>query len=73
MQLDASGSHVIDVGLRGCVSIREAAFLFRFAPEHFVVPVRIKWRIYVDEIDTAGGELSQLIEIVAAIDDARVD
>ena len=55
------------------MSIREAALLFCLAPKHLIVPVRIKWRVDVDKIDARGGEFSQLVEIITAVDDARVD
>ena len=51
----------------------EAAFLFRLAPEDFVVAVRIERRVDVDEVDAAIRQLAELFEVVAAVDDARVD
>ena len=51
----------------------EAAFLFRLAPEDFVIAIRIEGRVDVDEINAGWRELSQLVEVVAAVDDAGVD
>src|SRR6266516_3477788 len=73
MQLDTAWAHVIDVGLGGGMSIFKAAPLFRFAPKHLVVAVRIKWRVDVAQIDARCWEFSQLIEIIAAVDNASVD
>ena len=42
-------------------------------PENFVVTVRVKRRVDVDQIDARVGQLSQLLEIVPAVDDARVN
>ena len=55
------------------VAVFEAAFLFRLAPEDFVVAVRVERRVDVDQIDAVIGQLPQLLEIVAAVDDAGVD
>ena len=57
MQLHTTWAHELHVSLRGCMSIFEGAFLFRLAPEHFVVPVRIERRVDVDQIDACVGEL----------------
>jgi hypothetical protein len=40
------------------MSICERAFLFRLALEHFVVAVRVEWRVDVDQIDARIGQLS---------------
>ena len=45
----------------------------RSRPKDFVVPVRVERRIDVDEIYTRIREFLQLLQIVAAVDDARVD
>ena len=49
------------------------AFLFGLAPEDFVVAVRVEWRVDVNQIDARIGKLAQLIEIIAAVDDARIN
>jgi hypothetical protein len=53
--------------------IGERTLLFRFAPKDFVVSVRVEWRVDVDQIDARLRQLAELIEIIAAINDARVD
>ncbi len=55
------------------MSIFEAAFLFCFAPENFVVAVRVEGRVDVNQIDARIGQFTQLFEIIAAVDDTRVD
>ena len=47
-------------------------FPFGFAPENFVVPVRAKFRIDVDEIDIFLRQLSQLVELFTALDYAGI-
>jgi hypothetical protein len=39
----------------------------------FVVAIRVERRVYVDEIDTAGRQFAKLIEIIAAVDNPRVE
>lgn len=73
VQFDTTRPHVVDVGLGRFVSIFEAAFLFRLAPENFVIPVRVERRIYVNEIDALRRELAQLVEIIAAVNDPSID
>ncbi len=51
----------------------KAPLLLRLAAEDFVVSVRVERRIDVDEVDAAGRKLPQLVEVVAAVDDAGVD
>src|ERR1700720_14616 len=55
------------------MSIFEGAFLFRLAPENFVVAVRVERRVDVNQIDARVRQLAKLIEIIAAIDDACVN
>ena len=73
MQFDAARAHVLDVSLGRFVAVFEAALFPCFAPEDFVVAVRVKRRVDVDQIDAAVGQLAQLIEVIAAVDNARVD
>ena len=72
-QLDAAGPHELDVSLRGFMPVVKRPLLFRLAPEDFVIPIGIKGRIDVDEIDAGIGQLLELLKIVAAIDDARIE
>ncbi len=43
------------------------------APKDFVVAVRIERRVDVDEVDAALRQLAQLLQVIAAVDDAGVD
>ena len=72
-QLDASGAHKFDVGLRGFMAVVKGAFLLRLAPEDLVIPIGVEGRINVDEVDAGVGQLLELLKIVAAVDDARVE
>lgn len=73
VQLDAAGAHVVDVGLGRFVAVGEAPLLFCLAPEDFVVPVRVEGRVDVDQIDARLRQLSKLLQVIPAIDDARVE
>jgi hypothetical protein len=73
VQFDAARAHVLDVGLGRFVAVFEAALLLRLAPENFVVAIRVERRVDVDQIDAAIRQLAQLIEIIAAVDNPRVE
>ena len=72
MQLDAARPHILDVSLGRFVTVCEAAFLLRLAPKHLVIAVRVERRVDVDQIEARLGQLTQLIEIIAAINDSRI-
>ena len=72
-ELDAAGPHVVDVGLRGGVAVFEGPLLLGLAPEDFVVAVGVERRIDVDQVDAGIGQLGELFEVVAAVDDAGVE
>jgi hypothetical protein len=55
------------------MSIFERAFFLSLTPEDFVVAVRIERRVDVNQVNTRVGKFAQLIEIIAAVDDSRVD
>jgi hypothetical protein len=55
------------------VAIIKGPLLFRLAPEDLVIPIGIEWRINVDEVDAGVGQLLELLQIVAAVDDARIE
>ena len=73
VQLDTARAHVIDVGLGRFMSIFKAAFLFRLAPENLVIAVRVERRVDVNQIDARVWKFAELIEIIAAVDDARIN
>jgi len=72
-QLLAARAHVVNVCLGGFVAVVEAAFLAGLRPEDFVVAVGVEGRVEIFEVNTGVGQFLQLLQIVAAIDDARVD
>ena len=71
-EFDAAGAHGVNVGAGALVAVLKGALLLRLAPEDLVVAVRVERRVYVDEVHAGGRELAELLEIVAAVDDARV-
>jgi hypothetical protein len=73
MQLDAPRAHVLDVRFGRFVAVCERTLLFRLAPEDFVITVRVERRVDIDQIDAALRQLAQLLEVIAAINDARID
>ena len=73
VELDAAGAHVVDVGLGGGVAVVEGAFFLGFAPEDFVVAVGVERGIDLNEVDRMVGEFLELVEVVAAVDDAGVE
>ncbi len=73
VQLAAARSHVLDVGLGRFMPICEAAFLLRLAPENFVIAVRVERRIDINEIRASVRQFLELIEVIAAINNAGVD
>ena len=54
-------------------SIFERSLFLGLAPEDFVIAIGVEGRIDVDQIDAGVGELLELFEVVAAVDDARVE
>jgi hypothetical protein len=72
-QLHAAGAHEFDVGLRAGVAVFEGSLLLGFAPEDFVITIAGEGWIDVDQINAGIGQLGELFEIVAAIDDAGVE
>src|ERR1035438_6500139 len=72
-QLDATGPHELDISSRRLVAILKGSLLFRLAPEYLVGPVGIKRRIDINEVDAAIGQLLQLLQVVAAIDNSRIE
>ena len=55
------------------MSILERAFLFRLAPKDFVVAIRVERRVDVDQMDARVRQFAHLLEIIAAVDDPRVN
>src|SRR5438094_2904274 len=72
-ELDAAGTHVVDIRFRAGVAILEGSLFLGLAPEDFVIPVRVERRIDVDQIDTGVREIAELFQTIAAVDDAGVE
>ena len=72
-QFDAARAHELDIGLGGFMPVLEGAFLFRLAPEHFIVAVGVEWRIDVDQVHAGVRKFPELVEIVPAVDDAGIE
>lgn len=72
-EFHAAGAHVVDVGLGAGVAVFKRALFFRLAPKDFIISVAVKRRIDVDQVHAGGRKLFKLLQIVAAINDARID
>ena len=55
------------------MAVFKRSLFLGFAPEDFVVAIGVERRIDVDQINAGIGQLGELFEIVAAVDDARVE
>jgi hypothetical protein len=53
--------------------ILEGPLLLRLAPENLISPVGIERRIDIDEVDAGVGQFLQLLQVVAAIDNSRIE
>ena len=77
-QLIAARAHVFNVSLGGFVAVVKPPLLARFRPEgpsrtgQFVVAVGIERRVNVNQIHAGVGQLLELVQIVAAVNDTRV-
>ena len=72
-ELHAARAHVVNVGLGVLVAVFKGALLLGLAPEDFVVAVGVERRVNVDQIHAGVGQLGELFQIVAAINDAGVE
>ncbi len=72
-ELHATRAHIVNVSLGVLVAVFKGALLLGLAPEHFVVAVGIEGRVNVDQIHAGIGQLGELFQIVAAINDAGVE
>ena len=55
------------------MAVVEGALFLGLAPEYFVGPVGVEGWVDVDEVDAGIRQLSELLQIVTAVDDARVE
>src|SRR5665213_233077 len=69
----ATRTHVLDVSFCRFVSVLKGPLLLGLAPKNFVVAIRVERRIDVAKVYAVVRELPELIEAVAAMDDASID
>jgi len=55
------------------VAILKGTLLLRLAPENLVGTVGVEGRVDINKVDAGIGQLFQLLQIVAAVDDPRVE
>ena len=72
-ELHAARAHVVNVGAGGFVAVFKGAFLLGLAPKDFVVAVGVEGRVNVNQIHAGVGQLGELFQIVAAVNDAGVE
>ena len=72
-QFHAARPHVVDVRLRAGMAVLKGPLLLRLSPKDLVVAVAVEGRVDVDQVDAALRQLRQLLQVVAAVDDARID
>ena len=72
-ELHAARAHVVDVGAGGFVAVFKRALLLGLAPEDLVVAVGVEGRVNVNEVHAGVGQLGELFQIVAAVDNAGVE
>ena len=78
-ELHAARAHVVNVSLGVLVAVFKGALLLGLAPKvraglaTIVVAVGVEGRVNVNQIHAGIGQLGELFQIVAAVDDARVE
>ena len=72
-ELHATRAHVVNVGAGGFVAVVKGALLLGFAPKDLVVAVGVEGRVNVNEVHAGVGQLGELFQIVAAINDTGVE
>jgi len=72
-ELHAARTHVVNVSLGVLVAVFKGALLLGLAPEDFVVAVGVEGRVNVNQIHAGIGQLGELFQIVAAVNDAGVE
>ena len=71
-QLFAARAHVVNVSRGGFVAVVKPPLLAGLRPEDFVVAVGIERRVNVFQIHAGIGQLLELVQIVATVNDAGV-
>ena len=72
-ELHAARAQVVNVSLGVLVAVFKGALLLGLAPEDLVVAVGVEGRVYVNQIHAGVGQLGELFQIVAAVNDAGVE
>src|SRR5688500_16656577 len=54
------------------MTILEGSFLFTFSPKDFVIAIRVKRWVYVNQVNRSIRQLLELLKAVAAVDDLGV-
>lgn len=72
-QLHAARAHIVNVCLGVFVPVFKGALLLGLTSEHFIIPVGVERRVYVNEVNAGVGQFGELFQIVAAIDNAGVE
>jgi hypothetical protein len=72
VQFNAARAHEVDASFRRFVAIFKRPFLLGLAPKHFVIAVRVERRVNVDQIHAGIGQFLEFLQIVAAVDEARI-
>ena len=55
------------------MTVIKGSLLFGLTPEDLIGPVGIERRVDINEVDGGIGQLFKLLQIVATVDDPRVD
>ena len=71
--MHAARAHVVNVSLGVLVAVFKGALLLGLAPEDLIIAVGVEGRVNVNQIHAGIGQLGELFQIVAAIDDAGVE
>ena len=72
-ELHAARAHVVNVSLGVLVAVFKGALLLGLAPKDLVVAVGVEGRVNVNQVHAGVGQLGELFQIVAAINDAGVE
>jgi hypothetical protein len=72
-ELHAARAQVVNVSLGVLVAVFKGALLLGVAPEDYIVAVGVEGRVNVNQIHAGIGQLGEMLQMVAAINDAGVE
>lgn len=72
-ELLTTRAHELDISLRGCVPVIKRPHLSLLVPEDFVIAIRVERWVNINQIDAGIREFRQLVEVIPAVNDLRVD